>query len=296
MKLALCSDLHLEFADLELKNEEDAEVLILSGDILIAENFHNYRKAVDRDPHNLMENEKVHKKAVDYLNFLKRVSDEFPHVVYIAGNHEFYHGKWHGSIQTLRDETALFPNIHYLENDVWRHNEFTFVGGTLWTDLNGMDAMTENHLHYGMNDYRQITNDGEGQSHPYSSSTYRKLVPMDTYNRHKKTLKYIDFVTGNDGTRIQDFSTSKYVVVGHHCPSKKSTKPGYEHDHLMNGGYSSNLEQFIIDRPQIKVWTHGHTHEPFDYMIGETRILCQPRGYKGYESIADTFKLKYFEV
>jgi predicted phosphodiesterase len=36
MKIAVCSDLHLEFGDLDLQNDEAADVLILSGDIFIA--------------------------------------------------------------------------------------------------------------------------------------------------------------------------------------------------------------------------------------------------------------------
>jgi hypothetical protein len=64
----------------------------------------------------------------------------------------------------------------------------------------------------------------------------------------------------------------------------------------MNGGYSSDLESFIIERPQIKLWTHGHTHDPFDYMVGSTRVLCNPRGYEGYEDVADNFQLVYVEV
>ena len=64
----------------------------------------------------------------------------------------------------------------------------------------------------------------------------------------------------------------------------------------MNGAYSSNLDEFIMDRPQIKLWTHGHTHEDFDYMIGSTRIVCNPRGYINYESRADKFKLKVVTV
>jgi len=86
------------------------------------------------------------------------------------------------------------------------------------------------------------------------------------------------------------------VVVGHHSPSKLSTKPQYQDDVIMNGGYSSDLTEFIINRPSIKLWTHGHTHHDFDYMVGETRIVCNPRGYLGHEESADTFKLKYIEV
>jgi hypothetical protein len=34
----------------------------------------------------------------------------------------------------------------------------------------------------------------------------------------------------------------------------------------------------------------------FDYMIGSTRIFCNPRGYKDYEDRADEFELLTVEV
>ena len=49
----------------------------------------------------------------------------------------------------------------------------------------------------------------------------------------------------------------------------------------MNGAFVSNLDEFIMDHPQIKLWTHGHVHNVFDYTIGETRVVCNPRGYPG---------------
>jgi hypothetical protein len=102
-------------------------------------------------------------------------------------------------------------------------------------------------------------------------------------------LKLIDEVT-------KYMATEKIVVVGHHAPSKLSTKPQYQDDVMVNGAYSSDLSEFILDRPMIKVWTHGHTHHTFDYMIGSTRIVCNPRGYHGYEDRADNFQLQYIEV
>ena len=36
MKIAVCSDLHLEFGTISLENTENADVLILSGDICVA--------------------------------------------------------------------------------------------------------------------------------------------------------------------------------------------------------------------------------------------------------------------
>jgi Icc-related predicted phosphoesterase len=94
--------------------------------------------------------------------------------------------------------------------------------------------------------------------------------------RHRKSLNYIRSVVESD-------TTKKYVVVGHHAPSTLSVKPKYKSDTTLNGAYTSDLSEFILDHPSIKLWTHGHTHDCFDYRIGSTRIVCNPRGYEGYE-------------
>ena len=64
----------------------------------------------------------------------------------------------------------------------------------------------------------------------------------------------------------------------------------------MNGGYHSDLSEFMFSHPQIKLWTHGHTHQKYDYMVGETRVVCNPRGYIGHEQIANEFELKVVEI
>ena len=107
---------------------------------------------------------------------------------------------------------------------------------------------------------------------------------------YKKCLEYIKFVISEAKPH------EKIVVVGHHTPSLQSCAEHYRHDTVMNGGYHSSLDEFIMDHPQIVLWTHGHTHENMDYMIGETRVFCNPRGYAGWDKTADTFELKYVEV
>ena len=282
MKIALCSDLHLEFQDIDLQNTEGAEVLILSGDIMIAEDLHNH-KHFDYNPYTsgaLADLGRRQATALRFRNFLKRCSDAFPHVVYVAGNHEFYHGKWKASLQDLRDECAMFSNVYFLERDVKVINDVTFIGATLWTDCNKGDPLTLHALTDMMNDFRIIRNDEHG---------YTKLRPAHAMYRHQQTISYLKSI-------LPDMKDRKIVFVGHHAPSKQSTHPKYQHDQLMNGGYSSDLSEFILDHPEIKLWTHGHTHDPFDYMIGETRIVCNPRGYAGHDPNADSFQLKYLEV
>jgi hypothetical protein len=97
-------------------------------------------------------------------------------------------------------------------------------------------------------------------------------------------------------TTVEADPTARYVVVGHHAPSKLSTKPRYQHDVLVNGAYSSSLDDFILDHPQIKLWTHGHTHDVFDYQIGSTRVICNPRGYDGHEEQANLWQLITVDV
>lgn len=279
MKLAIASDLHLEFGDIDLVNKENAEVLILSGDIMLAHILHN-RPRESYTPEELADLGKKKLRGHAFRSFLDMVSKEFPEVVYVAGNHEFYNGKWVGSIQDLRKECEYYSNIHFLERNAWTYKDITFVGGTLWTDMNRQDPMTLHAIQDMMNDFHIIHNDEHG---------YTKLRPMHTVHRHRQTVGYIKSV-------IENNPNARYVVVGHHAPSHKSIHVKYVGSTLMNGGYYSDLSDFILDHPQIKLWTHGHTHEKFDYEIGECRIVCNPRGYVGHEPQADNFELKYLEV
>ncbi len=266
MKITLASDLHLEFSDCyDLKNENNADVLILGGDIMIAEDLHDHPHVPSIYEYgSFAELGRKQKRVQTFRDFLTRMSNLFPHVVYVAGNHEFYHGKWVKGIQYLRDECAKFPNVHFLERDSVKIDDVTFIGGTLWTDMNKHDPLTLHAVRDMMNDFRIIKNDEKG---------YTNLKPADTVIRHRETLAYIKTV-------IAEKHDEKFVVVGHHSPSHQSVHPQYAHETLMNGAYHSDLSEFILDHPQIKLWTHGHTHHCFDYMVGETRVVCNPRGYQ----------------
>jgi Icc-related predicted phosphoesterase len=269
MKIKLVSDLHLEFSDINIKNDEGCDVLILSGDIMIAEELYDHPETSYNMYSNVNLADLGHKqqRVQRFRDFLKRCSFQFPHTVYVAGNHEFYHGKWNRTLTVLSNECAKFPNVYFLEAGCKKIDDVTFIGGTLWTDMNKGDPLTLHAVRDMMNDFRVIKKEEEG---------YTNLKPHDTVLRHRHMLGYIKSVVAERGDE-------KFVVVGHHAPSKLSTHEQYANEHLMNGAYSSDLSEFIMDRPQIKLWTHGHTHHPFDYVIGETRVVCNPRGYEGYE-------------
>ena len=281
MKIAIASDLHLEFGDINLKNEEGAEVLILSGDIVIANDMHDHPAPVY--PLHLSDRIDLGSRqgcAYRFRDFFKRVSFQFPHVVVIAGNHEFYHGKWVASLVHLRHEFSQFPNVYFLERDTKVIGDVTFMGGTLWTDCNKFDPLTLHALGDMMQDFSCIRNDEKG---------YTKLRPAHAVARHRQTVEYFRHV-------LSQTKEQKCVVVGHHAPSSKSIPAEYTNQFTMNGGYASDLSEFILDNPQIKLWTHGHMHDNSDYMIGDTRVVCNPRGYINHERQADTFSLQYLDI
>ena len=277
MKIAVCSDLHLEFGYIELKNTEGADVLILSGDILVAEDLRRYPE--DKGMYAPLHSYRYVNSAV-YRDFFNFISKQFPVILYVAGNHEFYDGKWLKTLKVLQDECSDYSNIHFLEDSTYCINDVTFIGCTLWTDMNNHDPLTQQSVRTMMNDYAKITND---------EREYCKLRPIHTIGRHLKSKQYIKHV-------ITEKPDEKFVVIGHHAPSFQSIPDEYKGHYLTNGAYASDLSEFILDHPQIKLWTHGHIHDVLDYNIGDTRIFCNPRGYRGYEQRAKEFELKYVEI
>jgi len=309
MKIAICSDIHLEFGDINLQNTKNADVLILGGDICVAADVGK------PDPNNIMEGAKSNRIA----DFFKRCSSQFPHVIFIMGNHEHYHGDFATSATILKSMLAsnMLSNVYLLDKESKKIDDVTFIGGTLWTDMNKEDSMTLRHIRGMMNDFRCVENSNrvvnykvpvykkdENGDYIYDTTNGGKSMiknghefktrvstfsPEDAVIDHKEMLGYIQTV-------IEGKFDQKFVVVGHHAPSKASTHPRYKDEELMNGGYSSDLNDYIMEHPQIKLWTHGHTHEDFDYMVGSTRVVCNPRGYINYERRADSFELKVVEV
>lgn len=272
MKLYVTSDLHLEFGDLDLRNQDDVDVLILSGDILVAKDLDRPDERGDR----------VH-------GFLKRVANEFPNIVMCMGNHEHYHGDFSESANLIRDAVRDYPHFHLLDKESVTIGDYLFIGGTLWTDFNRGDPITVHAASSMMNDFKGVGHRAKGKA-----GGIWKFIPQDALEDHHKMKQYISTVI--DDRRAQGDRSDRVIVVGHHGPSDQSVHPKYRHDNVMNGCYRSNLEEFILDRPEIVLWTHGHTHEDFDYQIGSTRVVCNPRGYIGYERRADSWGPKLIEL
>ena len=308
MKIAVCSDLHLEFEDIDLKNEAGAEVLILSGDIIVAADLDEWNEVQ-------AENGFSRYRSVRYHEFFQRCCKAYSHVIYVAGNHEHYHGDFSFTLDALKLKLEYLENLHILDKEVFKLGNYTFVGSTLWTDMNNSDPLTLLHIKSMMNDFRVVKNsnrytyrkvplygknedgtyktDSEGNKYQVGMKMKEepsKFSPEDAVEEFRKSFDYIKFIVS------EAKPDEKVIVVGHHTPSWQSCAEHYKHDTLMNGGYHNKLDEYIEDHPQIVLWTHGHTHELFDYNIGMTRIVCNPRGYAGWDDCASKFKLKVIEI
>lgn len=243
------SDLHLEFD--YFRPHQDADILVLAGDICVAHYLAKDKGAV-------------------FLDFFKFCSEKYETVLYVLGNHEHYGSRFTKTEEIIRKALSDFENIIILDDEFYEDGDTLFVGSTLWTDCNNSNPISMSTLKYGMNDYRIIKH--------FDGINYRKLDPADTAKAHNKSLSKIkDFVAGHDNV----------FVITHHSPSFNSVATRFVEDTHMNAGYYSSLDLFILDHPQIKHWVHGHMHNNSDYMIGDCRVLCNPKGYNKENPLFD---------
>ena len=244
MKIALMSDIHLEFGIYRPRNEGDADVLILAGDIT-TKDF--------------------------YTEFFQEAADEFPHVLYVLGNHEHYSQRFEETADTFRK--YLPSNVHLLNREFFTLGDVLFLGATLWTPLRN-DPLIAATIPKMMSDFRVIRY-GNG-----------RFTPEAHIAEHQKDMAFLS-------SSMQ--KGSKVVVITHHTPTMGSCSEHYKNEHVVNAAFHNDLEEFILDHPQIRVWCHGHTHDACDYNVGSTRVLCRPRGYAGYEN-TEGYKPIHFYV
>jgi Icc-related predicted phosphoesterase len=271
VKIALASDLHVEFGDIDLVNEQGADLLILAGDICMLKDL-----------------DKQSERGDTARNFFLRASRAFSRALYVMGNHEHYSGDFAKGPERFRTfcDAHHITNITLLDKETVEINGYQFIGGTLWTDFNDQDSFTMFNAERSMNDYHSVKNTNDRVSW--------KFLPKHALSDHGHMRGYLQ--TCMDNYKESGRTDNRIVVITHHAPSPSSIHPKYANDDLMNGNFYSNMDQFILDNPQIQLWVHGHMHDPFDYGIGGTRVVCNPRGYVQYEQRAKEFEIKYIDL
>ena len=123
----------------------------------------------------------------------------------------------------------------------------------------------------GLNDFRWAHVEDEFDDRGLKQ---RYLRPDDYKKWFEVTFKKIDQL-------VQENKDKDIIVMTHHCPTPKCISEQYVSS-TMNASYVSDLEQFIIDNPNIRAWVCGHVHSVSFNEIGDRGqiVVCNPRGYE----------------
>ncbi len=225
MRILILSDAHIEFHRdhgsafmKELPPPSDVDVVVLAGDI-------------DAGP--------TVPSGVEL--FCKR----YKHVVYVTGNHEYYHSSPGEVHQKLDRLGSAYPNFHWLLNKTVEIEGQRFLGSTLWVpDCPSVRAVKDE-----INDFHVIAN-------------FEPWVFRQNAYTHSFLM-----------TNVEE----EDIVVTHHAPSMLSCAPQFRHSPL-NVLFADPHEDMIrASKPAM--WIHGHMHNSSDYLLADTRVVCNPFGY-----------------
>jgi len=223
--IQLLSDLHLEHhrdaghSFINSLDPEGVDVLVLAGDICAASQLHP---------------------------ILHNFCDLYPQVVFVAGNHEFYHASVEMVTGKLHKLDREIPNLTWLDCKVAKVAGLRFVGGTLWYPK--AEGLVHERRH-AVNDFNIIKG--------FEPWVYQE-------NQRCEAL-------------LQAAVKTADVVVTHHTPSRHGVAPQYRGSPI-NHFFTRDLTD-LIERDQPPLWLSGHTHTPTDYTVGATRLACNPFGY-----------------
>jgi len=177
-------------------------------------------------------------------------------VVKVHGNHDYYGTEWPGAENEARVvRVDGFPPI---------------IVAPLWTDFKQDDPFTHVAVRHGLVDSRYIR----------GYDTVRILAA------HREQRAFINLAAHqNPGA----------IVMTHHAPSYRSVHAAFRtpQDEPLNWGFVSDMD-IEVEASRALLWVHGHTHMPFDYVIGETRVVCNPCGYPGENR--GVYEPKYIEI
>ena len=218
---------------------EDVDVLVLAGDM---------------SPHP--------EQTADWID--RRVPKTLK-TLYVPGNHEYEGHYINTHTSEMRKALKPFSNVKLLQNDSHVHEGVRFLGTTLWTNFaafpqfgSAEDAMKR--AKYGISDFSTIRVKEENGT--------RSFEPEDAKNEFRAARRFLSSMLA------QPFD-GKTVVISHFLPSPRCVQPQYAASPL-NAYFACDVEDLM---PGVDVWMHGHTHSSVDMEIGQTRVVCNPRGY-----------------
>ena len=207
MKLLVMSDLHLEYAAIDLTREA-CDLVVLAGDIDVS--IRGVEWAISQFP-------------------------ETP-VLYVPGNHEYYFGEV-GATLTEMKTAAAGSNVRVLEKETVSFGDVRFIGATLWTDFKLFSGTDEYETMWSKVDARRGVPDYDGRIRVKNSDGEKPVSPDHTQKWHDDALAWLS----SELSRPFDRTT---VVLTHHAPSLRSVAPEYAKNKV-TPAYASHLDQLV---------------------------------------------------
>ena len=185
--------------------------------------------------------------------------------VFVAGNHEFYGSDLVTTMAQLHIH-AQGSDVRVLERSEWHHDGVRFLGCTLWSDyrLFTTPEQREEGLRKAQELVRDFSRIGVAPDFP------DRFTPAVSQMLFDQSVAWLE-------ARFAEPSAGPTVVVTHFAPARGSIASQFVGSPL-NACFVSDLEE-RIQRWQPALWLHGHVHDSFDYRIGATRVVANPRGY-----------------
>ena len=114
--------------------------------------------------------------------------------------------------------------------------------------------------------------------------------------RNIKGMNYDRYMNAHKTQHDYLFSVGADIWVIHHLPSFQSVHEEYRNSNG-NDFFATELSHKILEmKKPPKIIVHGHTHRRMDYMIGNTRVICHPRGYPNENSWYNNYEPLIVEI
>lgn len=205
----------------------------------------------------------THKSQPDIAIFLQKCLSYFAHVVFVAGNHDFWGHSLvgEGCFDDLMVESLSGheDRIHYLTpENTCVIDGIEFWGCTFWTKIEHPLAQMQIQT---LNDYQQIYSMGDEDL----SVIFTNHINQIARNGAKRFLN-----------STMEETAGKRVIVTH-FPLFREKLPEYHNP--VDEYYNNHMEMFFYEYPPVDLMIHGHTHNQYDYYFDNMRVVCHPRGY-----------------
>lgn len=267
MKILIISDLHMEQAHYSIETivQSQCDLVCLIGDISF---------------------------KFKAFKFIEELINNGLIVIYVLGNHEFYN--INNQMKTVdeikkgwKERSEKLNNFYFLDNDSIIINNIKFIGSIGWTFVDE-NKFTKNQI-------EDVLSHSADFQNIYTSKLmkgYRIIrgynITLDEYKvLHQEALNYIKNELNKPflGTKI---------LLSHH-PLCMENIELFNNMPIEKQFYYSNYNE-LIKNSDLDYYFHGHIHESYDYLLNNTRVICNPYGYIKYNELNKDFEIKLIEI